>query len=41
MNNMDVGDIRPIEVIEVRDDKDQVLLSPNVQVNVSVFYKLD
>ena len=30
MKNMDVGDIRPREVIEVEDDKDQVLSSPNV-----------
>ena len=31
MKNMDVGDIRPREVIEVKDDKDQVLSSPIVQ----------
>ena len=31
MKNMDIGDIRPREVIEVEDDKDQVLSSPIVQ----------
>ena len=30
MKNMDVGDIRSREVIEVEDDKDQVLSNPNV-----------
>ena len=32
---MDVGDIRPREVIEVEDDKDQVLSNSNVQVDTS------
>jgi hypothetical protein len=32
MKNMDVGDIRPRKVIEVQDDKNQVLSSPTVQV---------
>jgi len=32
---MDVGDIRPREVIEVQVDKDQVLSSPNMQVNTN------
>jgi hypothetical protein len=31
MKKMDVGDIRPREVIEVEDDKDQVLSNLNVQ----------
>jgi len=31
MKSMDVGDIRPREVIDVQDDKDQVISSPNVQ----------
>ena len=35
MKNMDVGDIRPREVIEVEDDKDQVLSNSNVQVDTS------
>jgi hypothetical protein len=35
MKKMDVGDIRPREVIEVEDDKDQVLSNSNVQVNTS------
>jgi hypothetical protein len=30
MKKMDVGDIRPREVIEVEDDKDQVLSNSNV-----------
>jgi hypothetical protein len=35
MKKMDVGDIRPREVIEVKDDKDQVLSNSNVQVDTS------
>jgi hypothetical protein len=35
MNKMDVGDIRPREVIEVEDDKDQVFSNSNVQVDTS------
>ena len=35
MKNMDVGDIRPREVIEVKDDKDQVLSNSNVQVDTN------
>ena len=35
MKNMDVGDIRPREVIEVEDDKDQVLSNSYVQVDTS------
>jgi predicted transcriptional regulator len=35
MKKMDVGDIRPREVIEVEDDKDQVLSDSNVLVNGS------
>jgi hypothetical protein len=35
MKKMDVGDIRPREVIEVKDDKDQVLSDSNVLVNGS------
>jgi len=35
MKNMDVGNIRSREVIEVEDEKDQVLYSPNVQVNAN------
>ena len=35
MKNMDVGDIRPREVIEVEDDKDQVLSNLNIQVDTS------
>ena len=35
MKKMDVGDIRPREVIEVEDDKDQVLSNSNVQVSDS------
>jgi NACalpha-BTF3-like transcription factor len=35
MKNMDVGDIRPRKVIDVEDDKDQVLTSPNVQASGS------
>ena len=32
---MDIGDIRPREVIEVEDDKDQVLSNSNVQASGS------
>jgi hypothetical protein len=35
MKKMDVGDIRPREVIEVEDDKDQMLSSSNVQASGS------
>jgi hypothetical protein len=35
MKKIDVGDIRPREVIEVEDDKDQVLSNSNVQVDTS------
>jgi hypothetical protein len=35
MKKMDVGDIRPREVIEVEDDKDQVLSNSNVQASGS------
>jgi hypothetical protein len=35
MKKMDVGDIRPREVIEVEDDKVQVLSSSNVQASGS------
>jgi hypothetical protein len=35
MKNMDIGDIRPTQVIEVEDDKDQVLSSQNVQASGS------
>jgi hypothetical protein len=35
MKNMDIGDIRPREVIDVEDDKDQVLPSPQVQASSS------
>ena len=35
IKNMDVGDIRPREVIEVEDDKDQVPSNSNVQVDTS------
>jgi hypothetical protein len=35
MKNMDVGDIRPREVIEAEDDKDQVLSNSNVQASGS------
>ena len=35
MKNMDVGDIRSREVIEVEDDKDQVLSNSNVQVDTN------
>jgi hypothetical protein len=33
MKKMDVDDIRPREVIEVEDDKDQVLSNSNVQAS--------
>jgi hypothetical protein len=33
MKNMDISDIWPREVIDVEDNKDQVLPPPNVQVN--------
>jgi hypothetical protein len=35
MKKMDIGDIRPKEVIEVEDDKDQVLSNSNVQASGS------
>ena len=35
MKKMDVGDIRPREVIEVKDDKDQVLSNSQVQASGS------
>jgi hypothetical protein len=35
MKKMDVGDIRPREVIEVENDKDQVLSNSNVQASDS------
>ena len=35
IKKMDVGDIRPREVIEVEDDKDQVLSNSNVQVDTN------
>jgi hypothetical protein len=35
MKKMDIGDIRPKEVIEVEDDKDQVLSNSNVQVDTN------
>jgi hypothetical protein len=35
MKRMNVGDIRPREVIEVEDDKDQVLSNSNVQASGS------
>ena len=35
IKNMDVGDIRPREVIEVKDDKNQVLPNSNVQASDS------
>ena len=35
MKNMDIGDIRPREVIDVEDDKNQVLSNSNVQANGS------
>jgi hypothetical protein len=35
MKNMDIGDIWPREVVDVEDDKDQVLSSPIVQASGS------
>jgi hypothetical protein len=35
MKKMDIGDIRPREVIEIKDDKDQVLSNSNVQASGS------
>jgi hypothetical protein len=35
MKNMDIGDIRPRQVIDIQDDKDQVLPSPNKQASSS------
>jgi hypothetical protein len=35
MKKMDVGDIRPREVIEVEDDKYQVLSNSNMQADTS------
>ena len=35
MKNIDIGDIRPREVIEVEDDKNQVLSNSNVQASDS------
>jgi hypothetical protein len=35
MKKMDIGDIRPREVIKVEDDKDQVLSNSNVQARGS------
>jgi hypothetical protein len=35
MKNMDIGDIRPKQVIDIQDDKDQVLPSPSVQASGS------
>ena len=35
MKNMDIGDIRPKEVINVEDDKNQVLSNTNVQASGS------
>jgi hypothetical protein len=35
MKNMDIGDIRPREVIDVKDDKNQVLSNLNVQASGS------
>jgi hypothetical protein len=35
MKKIDIGDIRPREVIEVEDDKDQVLSNLNVQASDS------
>ena len=33
IKKMDIGDIRPRKVIEVEDDKDQMLSNSNVQVD--------
>ena len=35
MKNMDIGDIKPREVIDVEDDKNQVLSNSNVQASGS------
>ena len=35
MKNMDIGEIRPREVIDVEDDKNQVLPNSNVQASGS------
>jgi hypothetical protein len=35
MKNMDIGDIRPKEVIDVEDDKNQVLSNSKVQASGS------
>ena len=35
MKNIDIGDIRPREVIDVEDDKNQVLPNSNVQASGS------
>ena len=35
MKNMDIGDLRPREVIDVEDDKNQVLSNSNVQASGS------
>ena len=35
MKNMDIGDIRPREVIDVEDDKNQVLSNSNMQASDS------
>ena len=35
MKNMDIGDIRPREVIDIGDDKNQVLSNSNVQASGS------
>jgi len=35
MKNMDIGDLRAREVIDVEDDKDQVLPTSNVQASSS------
>jgi hypothetical protein len=35
MKKMDIGDIRPREVIDVEDDKDQLLSNSNMQVSGS------
>jgi hypothetical protein len=35
MKDLDIGDIRPKQVIDIQDDKDQVLHSPSVQASGS------
>jgi hypothetical protein len=35
MKNMDIGDIRPREVIDIQDDMNQVLSNSNVQASGS------